>query len=211
MFVTERALFRQSLPCPQVAAAAAASIFDGVVCIFFTSSFHEWLRTCLVMLTAVLFIVFSTRCRRPPVRTSVLMMSITTSWAACSAAAHHDASFSLLHNLVDKRAFSFPCCCGTSLFLNFAAALLASSFSPTVRALQCQQLCFQLQMLLRYHVGCHLCCCGSCFFLQSLVLHLQQECFLLLQLLRYFFHRFLCHVLLFLFWRRLFFIVTIIS
>ena len=63
----------------------------------------------------------------------------------------------------------------------------ASCFLLQSRALQCQQLCFQLQMLLRYHVGCHLCCCGSCFFLQSLVLHLQQECFLLLQLLRYFF------------------------
>ena len=42
MFVTEWALFRQSLPCPQVAAAASASICDDFVCIFFTSSSHEW-------------------------------------------------------------------------------------------------------------------------------------------------------------------------
>ena len=99
------------------------------------------------MLTAVLFIVFSTRCRRPPVRTSVLMMSKTTSWTPCFAAALHGASFSLLHNLVDKRAVSFPCCCGTSLFLNFAATLLASSFS-----------------LVRYSVNScassFRCCCG---------------------------------------------------
>ena len=161
------------------------------------------------MLTAVLFIVFSTRCRRPPVRTSVLMMSKTTSWTACFAAAHHWCFLQSLAQPCRLTCFQLP------MLLRYLVVpqlcCYASCFLLQSRALQCQQLCFQLQMLLRYHVDCHLCCCGSCFFLQSLVLHLQQECFLLLQLLRYFFHRFLCHVLLFLFWRRLFFIVTIIS
>ena len=67
-------------------------------------------------------------CGRPPVLTSVLEMSKITPWIVCCAAAHRGASFSLMHNRVDKRAFSFQCCCGTSLFIIFAAALLASSF-----------------------------------------------------------------------------------
>ena len=141
MFVTEWALFWQSLPCPQVAAAAAASRFDVVMCTF-TSSSHEWLRACFV-------IVFSTRCRRPPVRTSVLKMSKTTSWNVSFAAAHHDASFSLKQNRVDERALSYRCCCSISLFI-IAAALLASTFG-----------------LMRYSVNsCSSsfgCCCGVTF------------------------------------------------
>ena len=86
MLVTEWALFRQSLSCPQVAAAAAASTCDDFVCIFFTSSSHEWVwalvlqsAPCsLITLTAFLFVVTSTGCRRPPVRTSMLEMSKTT-------------------------------------------------------------------------------------------------------------------------------------
>ena len=153
---------------------------DDFVCIFFTSSSHEWLCACLVTLTAILFVVTSTGCKRPPVRTSVLEMSQTTSLFVIFAAALLASSFGLMRYSVNKCAFSFQCCCGVSLV----------------------------------H---HLCCCASCFFLQSLALQFQQVCSLLLQLLRHFFfpfdllHRFLCHVLLFLFWRRLFFIVTIIS
>ena len=80
------------------------------------------------MLTAVLFLIFSTGCRRPPVRTSVLEMSRTTPWIVCFAAAQRDASFSPVYNRVNKCAFSFQCCCGTSLFIVLAAALLASTF-----------------------------------------------------------------------------------
>ena len=142
------------------------------------------------MLTAVLFIVFSTRCRHPPVRTSVLMMS--------------------KNHLLDWMLR----CCASWCFLQLPMLLrylvvpqlccYASCFLLQSRSLQCQQLCFQLQMLLRYHVGFHLCCCGSCFFLQSLVLHLQQECFLLLLLLRYFFIVFCVTCFSFFFRRRLF-------
>ena len=75
------------------------------------------------------------------------MTSITTSWIVYFAAAHRDASFSLMHNRVDERAISYQCCCGTSLFIIFAAALLASSFG-----------------LVRYSVNTcassFTCCCG---------------------------------------------------
>ena len=51
MLITEWALFRQSLPYPQVAAAASSCV--DFVCIFFTSNSHEWvwalvLQSCLV-------------------------------------------------------------------------------------------------------------------------------------------------------------------
>ena len=93
------------------------------------------------MLTAILFLVFFTGCRRPPVRTSVLEMSRTTPWIVCFAAAH------LVHTRVNKCAFSFQCCCGISLFIILAAALLASTFG-----------------LVRYSVtscaSSFRCCCG---------------------------------------------------
>ena len=89
------------------------------------------------------------------------------------------------------------CCCASCFFLRSLA-------------LRCQHVCFLLQLLVQRPVGCLLCCCASCFFLRSLALQFQQVCFLLMLLLRHFFfpfdllHYFLCHVLHFLFWRRLF-------
>ena len=41
MLITVWALFRQSLPCQQVAAAAAATSCDDFVCIFFIFDFHR--------------------------------------------------------------------------------------------------------------------------------------------------------------------------
>ena len=151
MLITKWALFRQSLSCPQVAAAAAAISCIDFVCIFFIFDSHKRVRALIlqslschpVTFTAFLSIMTSTGYRRPPVLTSMLELSFST---------------------------------------------------PLVLLL---------------------CCCASCFFFRSLVLQLQQVCFLLLLLLlrrslfridlsRYF----LCHVLHFLFWRRLFYCVN---
>ena len=155
MLITEWALFRQSLPCPQVAAAAAASSCVDFVCIFFTSNSYEWvwalvlqsLPCSLITLTAILFIITSTGCRRPPVWTSMLVMSKTTPLVTCFAAALRASSFGLLRYSVNMCAFCFSCCCGTPLVVCFAAALRASSFG-----------------LLRYSFNrcafCFCCCCG---------------------------------------------------
>ena len=111
MLITKWAMFRQSLPCPQVAAAAAAISCVDFVCIFFTSDSHErvWtfilqsLPCSLVSFTAFLF----TGCTRPPVRTSMLVLSKTTPLVICFAAA-----LRLLRFSVNKCAFCFCCCCG---------------------------------------------------------------------------------------------------
>ena len=116
--------FRQSLPCPQVAAAAAASSCVDFVCIFFTSNSHEWvwalvlqpLPCSLITLTAILFIITSTVCRRPPVLTSMLVLSLTTPLVTCFAAALRASSFGLLRYSVNRCAFCFCCCCGVLSF-----------------------------------------------------------------------------------------------
>ena len=96
-----------------------------------------------------------TVCRRPPVLTSMLMLSWNAPLVCDCAAAHHASSFDLLCYSFCRCAFRF-CCCDT---LCFGFCMSVFSF----------------------------CCCGVFSFR--------------LDLSRYF----LCHVLHFLVWRRLFF------
>ena len=104
-------------------AAAARSCVD-FVCIFFTSNSHEWvwalvlqsLPCSLVTFTAFLFIITSMGCRRPPVRTSMLVLSKTTPLVVCFAAALRASSFGHLRYSVNKCAFCFNCCCGIFSF-----------------------------------------------------------------------------------------------
>ena len=122
MLVTMWALFRQSLPCPQVAAAAAAFSCVDFVCIFFTFDSHKWalilqsLPCNPVSLTAFLFLTTSTECRRPPVLPSMLVLSCTTSLVFCFAAALHASAFGLLRYSVNTCTFCFCCCCGVLSF-----------------------------------------------------------------------------------------------
>ena len=166
MLITVWALFRQSLPCQQVAAAAAATSCFNFMCTFLIFDFHRRVWALIlqslpcrrVPFTAFLFIITPTGCRRPPVLTSMLMLSWNTPLVCYCAAAHHASSFDLLCYSFCKCAFSF-CCCDT---LCFGFCMSAFSF----------------------------CCCGVSLFR--------------LDLSRYF----LCHVLHFLFWRRLFYCVN---
>ena len=123
MLITVWALFRQSLPCQQVAAAAAATSCFNFMCTFLIFDFHKLVWALIlqslpcrrVPFTAFLFIITPTGCRRPPVLTSMLMMSWNTPLVCYCAAAHHASSFDLLCYSFCKCAFSF-CCCG---FLSF--------------------------------------------------------------------------------------------
>ena len=118
------ALFRQSLPCQQVAAAAAATSCVDFVCTFFIFDFHRRVWALIlqslscrhVTFTAFLFIITPTGCRRPPVLTSMLMLSWDTPLVCYCAAALHASSFDLLCYSFCKCAFSFCCCCGVLSF-----------------------------------------------------------------------------------------------
>ena len=124
MLITKWALFRQSLTCQQVAAAAAAISCIDFVCIFFIfdSRKRVWALilqslTCHpVTFTAFLSIIPSTGCRRPPVLTSMLELSYTTPLVCYFAAALHASSFDLLCYSFNKCAFCFCCCVGVLSF-----------------------------------------------------------------------------------------------
>ena len=118
MLITLWALFRQSLPCQQVAAAAAATSCVDFVCIFFIFDSHK--RVCALILqslpcrrvtfTAFLFIITPSGCRRPPVLTSMLMLSWNTPLVCYCAPALRASSFDLLCYGFCKCACSFYCC-----------------------------------------------------------------------------------------------------
>ena len=55
-------------------------------------------------------------CRRPPVLTSMLVLSYTTPLVCYFAAALHASSFDLLCYSFNKCAFCFCCCCGVLFF-----------------------------------------------------------------------------------------------
>ena len=61
------------------------------------------------------FIITPTGCRRPPVLTSMLMLSWNVPLVCDCAAAYHASSFDLLCYSFSKCAFSF-CCCDTLSF-----------------------------------------------------------------------------------------------
>ena len=71
------------------------------------------LQSCL---TAFLFIITPTGCRRPPVLTSMFMLSWDTPLVCYCAAALHASSFDLLCNSFYKCAFCFCCCCDVLSF-----------------------------------------------------------------------------------------------
>ena len=122
--VTKWALFRQSLPCQQVAAAAAAISCIDFVCIFFIFDSHKrvWalilqspppLSSCHV--DCLLSIITSAGSRRPPVLTSMLVLSYTTPLVCYFAAALHASSVDFLCCSFNKCVFCF-CCCGVLSF-----------------------------------------------------------------------------------------------
>ena len=123
MLITVWALFRQSLPCQQVAAAAAATSCFNFMSTFLIFDFHKRVWALIlqslpcrrVPFTAFLFIITPTGCRRPPVLTSMLMLSWNTPLVCYCAAAHHASSFDVLCYSFCKCAFSF-CCLDTLCF-----------------------------------------------------------------------------------------------
>ena len=124
MIITLWALFRQSLSCQHVAAAAAATSCVDFFCSFFIFDFinRVWalflqsLPCRHVIFTVFPYTITPTRCRRPPVLKSMLRLSWNTPLICCCAAAFHASSFDLLCFGFLKCEVCF-CCYGVFSFV----------------------------------------------------------------------------------------------